>query len=115
MEHLALFQTREENLLDLTITTLPGQFNNISSPYKLSDQDTIMGTLKCNIPNKSKPKRTHFQYSKRHYDKMREDTTNFAKNKYFNGHQNERSIQENWKMIKNFIAETSKNNVPTKC
>ena len=50
LEQLVLFSTREKNTLDLILTSLPGQFQEIHSPYKLSDHDVISGTLKIHIP-----------------------------------------------------------------
>ena len=44
------FLTREKNTLDLILTTLPGQFQGIHSPDKLSDHDLVSGTLKIFIP-----------------------------------------------------------------
>ena len=41
---------RERNTLDLIITSLPGQFVDIHSPDRLSDHDTVSGTLKVVIP-----------------------------------------------------------------
>ena len=49
-EQLVNFPTRYDNILDLLITTLPGQFENIHSPDKLIDHDVIAGTSKCDIP-----------------------------------------------------------------
>ncbi|CAC5425946.1 unnamed protein product [Mytilus coruscus] len=45
---------------------------------------------------------------------MREDTRDFTRDKYFNGHQNTRKVEENWNMIKEFILGTTNTNVPTK-
>ena len=50
LEQLVLFPTREKNTLDLILTSLPGQFQEIHSPDKLSDHDVISGTLKIHIP-----------------------------------------------------------------
>ena len=44
------FPTREGNTLDLILTTLPGQFQDIHSPDKLSDHDIVSGNLKIFIP-----------------------------------------------------------------
>ena len=55
LEQLIHFPTREENTLDLIITSLPGQFQDIHSPDKLSDHDIVAGTLKTFIPPKKKP------------------------------------------------------------
>ena len=40
----------EKNALDLLLTSLPGQFQDIYSPHKLSDRDIVAGTLKGAIP-----------------------------------------------------------------
>ena len=70
LEQLIHFPTREENTLDLIITSIPGQFQDIDSPHKLSvhdidirnihspdklsDHDIVAGTLKTFIPPKKK-------------------------------------------------------------
>ncbi|CAG2218688.1 SIAE [Mytilus edulis] len=113
-EQLILFPTRESNTLDLLITTLPGQFTDIHSPDRLSDHDIVMGTLRCTLPRKIRPERTSYQYSKGNYNQMRDDSRDFTRDKYFNGHQNNRNVEENWIMIKEFILGTTKINVPTK-
>ena len=48
--HLEQFPTRENNTLDLIITSLPSQFLDIQSPDRHSDHDTVSGTLKIVIP-----------------------------------------------------------------
>ena len=114
-EQLVLFPTRERrNTLDILITTLLGQFTDIKSPDSLSDHDIAMGTLKCKAPRKTRPERAYYQYSKGNYNQMREDTQNFTKDKYFNGHHHNRTVEENWKMIKHFIMETTEKNIPSK-
>ena len=52
LEQLVHFPTREKNTLDLILTSLPGQFQEIHSPDKLSDHDVVSGTLKVYIPQK---------------------------------------------------------------
>jgi hypothetical protein len=74
-----------------------------------------MGTLKCKAPRKTRSEREYYQYSKGNYHQMREDTQNFTKDKYFNGHHHNRTVEENWKMIKkNFIMKTTEKNIPSK-
>ena len=46
LEQMVHFPTREKNTLDLILTTLPGQFQDVHSPDKLSDHDIVSGTLK---------------------------------------------------------------------
>ena len=50
LEQLVNFPTREENTLDLILPSLPGQFQDVYSPDKLSDHDIVGGTLKVSIP-----------------------------------------------------------------
>lgn len=57
------------------------------------------------------PERTYLQYPKGDYNQMRKDPFSFAKDDYSNGHQNRRAVEENWKMIKNFILGTIQRNI----
>ena len=50
LEQMVHFPTREKNTLDLILTTLPGQFQDVHSHDKLSDHDIVSGTLKIFIP-----------------------------------------------------------------
>ena len=49
LEQLVHFPTLENNTLDLLLTSLPGQFQDIHSPDKLRDHDIVAGTLKVVI------------------------------------------------------------------
>ena len=60
LEPLVHFPTREKNTLDLILTPLPSQFQEIHSPDKFSDYDFVSGTLK--IPLKKKPRRKVYLY-----------------------------------------------------
>ena len=99
LEQMVHFPTREKNTLDLILTTLPGQFQDVHSPDKLSDHDIVSGTLKIFIPPIKKPRRKVYLYQKGDYESMRKDTLEFAKEKYFNGHSDTRSVQENFQMF----------------
>ena len=46
LEKLVNFPTLKENTLDLNFTLLPGQFQEVHSPVKQSEHDTVAGTLK---------------------------------------------------------------------
>ena len=50
LEQMVHFPTRERYTLDLILTTLAGQFQNVHSPDKLSDHDIVSGNLKIFIP-----------------------------------------------------------------
>ena len=108
------FPTREKNILDLILTTLPGQFQDVHSPDKLSDHDIVSGTLKIFIPPIKKPRRKVYLYQKGDYESMRKDTLEFAQEKYFNGHSDTRSVQENFDLITSFIQDLADKHIPSK-
>ena len=56
-----------------------------------------------------KPKRMVYQYQKSDYEYMRNDTLKFAKERYFNGHSDTRSVQENFNLITSFIQDSTDN------
>ena len=59
----------------------------------------VAGTLKVFIPPRKKPRRKVYLYQKGDFDSMRRDSSNFAKDKYFNGHSGSRSVKENFNLI----------------
>ena len=114
LEQLVHFPTRERNTLDLIITSLTSQFVDIHSPDRLSDYAIVSGTLKVVIPHIKKPKRKVYRYQKGDYESMRKDTLKFAKDKYFNGHSDTRSVQENFNLITSFIQDSADKHIPSK-
>ena len=114
LEQMVHFPTREKNTLDLILTTLPGQFQDVHSPDKLSDHDIVSGTIKMFIPPIKKPRRKVYLYQKGDYESMRKDTLQFAKEKYFNGHSDTRSVQENFDLLTSFIQDSADKHIPSK-
>ena len=45
---------------------------------------------------------------------MRKDTLEFAKEKYFNGHSDTRTVQENFDLLTSFIQDSANKHVPSK-
>ena len=114
LEQMVHFPIREKNTLDLILTTLPGQFKDVHSPDKLSDHDIVSGTLKIFIPPIKKPRRKEYLYQKGNYESMRKDTLEFAKEKYFNGHSDTRSVQENFDLLTSFIQDSADKHIRLK-
>ena len=110
LEHLVHFPTRERNALDLIIISLHGQFLDIQSPDRLSDHDIVSGTLKVVIPSNKKHRRKVYRYQKGDYESMRSD----AKERYFNGYSDSRSVRENFNLITAFIQDSTDKHIPSK-
>ena len=115
LEQLVHFPTREKNTLDLLVTSLLGQFQDIHTPDKLRDHDIVAGTLKVVIPPIKKPRRRKvYIYQKSDYESMRKDAFEFAEEKYFNGYPDTRSVQENFNLITSFIQDSADKQIPSK-
>ena len=99
--------------MDLIITSLPTQFLDIQSPDRLSDHDIVSGTLKIVIPPIKKPRRKVYRYQKGDYESMRSDALKFAKERYFNGYSDTRSVQENFNLITSFIQDSADKHIPS--
>ena len=104
LEQMVHFPTRVKNT----------QFQDIHSPDKLSDQDIVSGNLKIFLPPIKKPRRKVYPYQKGDYESMRKDTLEFAKEKYFNGHSDTRSVQENSDLLTSFMQDSVDKYIPLK-
>ena len=114
LEQLVHFPTRERNTLNLIFTSLPSQFLDIQSPDRLSDHAIVSGTLKIVIPPIKKPRRKVYRYQKGDYESMRSDALKFAKERYFNGYSDSRSVQENFNLITSFIQDSADKHITSK-
>ena len=97
----------------------PGSVSEYSLPkHKLSDHDIVAGTLKVIIPDVYppllKPRRKVYLYQNGDYESMRKDAINFAKEKYFNGYPDTRSVQEHFNLITSFIQDSADKHNPSK-
>ena len=114
LEQMVSFPTHDKNTLDLILTSLPGQLEDIHSPDTLSDYDIVSGSLKVYIPPTNKPLRKVYSYQKGDYETMREDALRFATEKYFNGHSDARSVQKNINLTTSFIQNSADKHIPSK-
>ena len=81
LEQMIPFPTRDNNNLDLILTSSPGQFQDIHSPGKLSDHDIVSGFLRIFIPHIKKSRRNVYSYQKGAFETMRKDALRFANEK----------------------------------
>ena len=55
-----------------------------------------------------------YLYQKGDYESMKKDTLEFAKEKYFNGYSDTRSVQENFDLLTYFIQDSADKHIPSK-
>ena len=55
-----------------------------------------------------------YLYQKGDYESMRKNTLEFAKEKYFSGHSDTRSVQENFDLLTSFIQDSADKHIPSK-
>ena len=55
-----------------------------------------------------------YRYQKGDYESTRADTLKFAKEMYFNGYSDTRSVQENFNLITSFIQDSVDKQIPSK-
>ena len=70
--------------------------------------------MKVVIPPIKKPRRKVYRYKKGDYESMRSDALRFAKELYFNGCSDSRSVQENFNLITSFIQDSADKHIPSK-
>ena len=114
LEQLVHFPTREENTLELILTSLPGQLQEMHSPDKLCFHDVVSGTLKVYIPPKKKHRMKVYLYHKGEFESKRKDASDFAKDRYFNGYSYNRSVQENFDLVTSISQESADKHIPSK-
>ena len=64
MEQLIDFPKRGDNILDLVLSTMPGQIHDIHSPDQLSDHEVVACSLSVYIKSTQTPRRKYFLYNK---------------------------------------------------
>lgn len=77
-----IFQLRRKTS-DLSVTTVPGQFEDIHSLDKLRDHDVISGTLKIFVTHRRFTCKVYL-YQKENSEAMKKDALKFAREDYFN-------------------------------
>ena len=68
--------------MELFLTSLPGQFQEIHSPCKLCDHDVIPETWKILYLHKTQPRKKVLLCQKGDFESMRKDASDFAEDMY---------------------------------
>ena len=70
--------------------------------------------IKLYFPQLKKTHRKVYRYHKGDYESMRSGALRFAKERYFNGYSDSRSVQENFNFITSFIQDSADKHIPSK-
>jgi hypothetical protein len=70
--------------------------------------------MRSHIPFAKQPVRSYFLYSKGNYDKIRAEAKSFARTSFFDGREANRTVEENWMLIKRFLQQSIEKNIPSK-
>jgi hypothetical protein len=108
--------TRGNNILDLIITSLPDQIENISKLKPMdsglfTDHDTILFNLKTSIKAAPKPNRTVFDYRRGNMDGLRSALALTDFSKIIDSGED---INNCWEQRKNTFLSVVRNHIPTK-
>ena len=61
-----------------------------------------------------KPRNKVYLYQKGDYESMRKDALEFAKETYFSGYSDIRSVQDNFDLLTSFIQDSADTRIPSK-
>ncbi len=105
--------TRGDSTLDLFFTNRPDSVKNVQVIPGISDHNIVECNLEVNIqPNRKTPRKV-YKYDQANKDGIERDLKSFHAC-YFNGHQNHRSVEENYNLIKKHLLAIQENNIPSK-
>jgi len=110
LEQQVFEPTRNENVLDLVLTTSPYLIDNIKVVPGMSDYEAVI----CNLQNTSN-NNSHITYifHKAHTELMPEDVRSF-KDLFFQSDPNQRLVEDNWNYFKDMIFEMMNKNIPSR-
>ena len=113
LDQLVDFPTRNTNILDLIISSVPRIYSKVFSLDRFSDHDIVAALIDIHLKFKQ-PKRKIYLYHKGDYDTMKKKTKEFANDQYFNGCQNSRSVNKNWNLFKSHVLKMTELYIPSK-
>ena len=104
-------KTRQNNTLDLIMTTYPGQMDNIRTIPGMSDHGAVVADINLRPQKVKKMPRKVFVYKKANNSKIDEELDRFTTH-FMENNPHERSVKENWIIIKTKLLEIISINIP---
>ena len=113
IEQVNRHPTRNDNILDLFITSHPTLVTKTCTAPRLGDHDTLIIDLNTTPHIQKKPPRTVYSYHKANWDGITKDLQKFQE-LYFDRIPSNHTVEDNWNYIKEDINTTVSKNIPTK-
>ena len=105
--------TREANMLDLLFVTNPDLVTNIRTGPGMSDHDIVLANVDFKAEINKKPPRYVNVYSKANWSDLKSDLNNYQ-HTFFTTNPHEKSIEENWKSLKDAVSKATIAYIPQK-
>jgi len=104
--------TREDRVLDLFCTNKPSLVKAMTTVPGISDHDAIVTDCDVKPAYVKKKPRSIFLFSKANWSEMKSDALKFASE--FMGKCADLSVEQNWSSLKDHIATSMVNHIPSK-
>ena len=105
--------TRNDNTLDLTLTTNPDLIEDLDTHPGMSDHCAVTYRVNVTVKRHKKPDRYVFQYRKGDLDGIKRDMGEFGA-KFLSEDPFKRSVNDNWDLFKENLVNSMKKNIPQK-
>ena len=105
--------TRNDNILDLTLTTNPDIISNLEIHPGMSDHCAVSCEVDLSIKRQKKPDRYVYRYKKGNIDGVKNDMKEFS-NAFLNEDPYSRTVDDNWNRFKTSLKQSMDRHIPQK-
>jgi hypothetical protein len=105
--------TRNDNILDLVMTTNPDLVNDLQIELGMSDHEIVITNINIWAQRQHRPARTVYQYKKGNMDGMRMDMNEFS-DKFCEQDQRTKDTETIWNEFKDALVKSADKHIPRK-
>ena len=105
--------TRNDNILDLVLSTNPDIIYDLEIHPGMSDHNAITYQVNLSVKRQKKPDRYVYQYKKGNIENIKKDMEDLC-TIFESENRREKSIDENWTLFKKTLLKSMEKNIPTK-
>ena len=105
--------TRNDNILDLVLSTNPDIIYDLEIYPGMNDHNAITYQVNLSVKHQKKPDRYVYQYKKGNIKNIKRDMEDLC-TIFESENRREKSIDENWTLFKKTLLKSMEKNIPTK-